>query len=82
MPTNCVNCGALLMGSKCQYRGAEYGDASYSEKKQKAEMAEMMGQLLKASISVHVQQAFVISGHGIGIDAVEHYSALKSVGAV
>ncbi len=60
MPTNCVNCGAPLTGSKCQYCGTEYGDASDSVKKQKAELME---QFLKASISA--QQAFVISGLNI-----------------
>lgn len=75
MSTNCVNCGAPLAGSECQYCGTEYADASDSVKKQKAELME---QLLKASISA--QQAFVISG--IGIDEVEHYKPIGSVGAV
>lgn len=60
MRTNCVNCGAPLTGSKCQYCGTEYGDAYDSAKKQKAELME---QLLKVSISA--QQAFVISGLNI-----------------
>lgn len=72
MPTNCVNCGVPFTGSKCQYCGTEYGDASYFTKKQKVKLIK---QFLKAPLSTQQELSILRS---CSVDAVEYYKAWES----